>query len=167
VLTLAAGQSQGIAPTKYQKICGQVLTYFCPERQGTYFGSFYMKDGPAMAAGPGFTISSTLTADMGSSFIKLLTTDQASLVTDLVNIQKDDLNAIVETRRSISTELRKFIVTSSIDKEAVMTLAKKYGEEDGAIVYNYATNFVGISKILSSEQKSKLTALRESWNTGR
>jgi len=140
-------------------------TYFCPERQGTYFGSFYMKDGPAMAAGPGFTISSTLTADMGSGFLKLLTTDQSALVTNLVNIQKDDLNAIVETRRAISTELRKFMVTASVDKEAVLTLAKKYGELDGAIIYYYATNFVGISKTLSSEQKSKLIALRESWNT--
>jgi hypothetical protein len=25
--------------------------YFCPERQGTYFGSFYLKDTPVMSTG--------------------------------------------------------------------------------------------------------------------
>ena len=34
--------------------------YFCPERQGTYFGSFYMKDAPAMG-NPGYTIPSNTT----------------------------------------------------------------------------------------------------------
>jgi hypothetical protein len=124
-----------------------------------------MKDGPAMAAGPGFTISSTLTADMGSSFLKLLTTEQAALVTNLVNIQKDDLNAIVETRRAISTQLRSFITESSVDSTTVLSLANRYGQLDGEIVYNYATNFVQVSKTLSSAQKAQLTALRESWNT--
>ncbi|MBF0102788.1 MAG: SMP-30/gluconolactonase/LRE family protein [Desulfobacterales bacterium] len=140
-------------------------TYFCPERQGTYFGSFYMKDAPAMAAGPGFTIDSNLTADMGTSFLGILTTAQAAMVTNLVDIQRDDLNGIVETRRAISTELRKFIVTDSVDEETVLALCEKYGELDGEIVYNYATNFSGIGKTLTTEQKAKLTALRETWNT--
>ena len=38
--------------------------YFCPERQGTYFGSFFMKDIKAMN-NPSYTIDSNMTADMG------------------------------------------------------------------------------------------------------
>jgi hypothetical protein len=30
-------------------------TFFCPERQGTYFGSFFLKDGPVMG-NPDYTI---------------------------------------------------------------------------------------------------------------
>ncbi|MCP4994102.1 MAG: hypothetical protein GY934_10030, partial [Gammaproteobacteria bacterium] len=40
--------------------------YFAPERQGTYFGSFYMKDAPAMG-NPDYTIPSNLTADLGDA----------------------------------------------------------------------------------------------------
>jgi gluconolactonase len=140
-------------------------TYFCPERQGTYFESFYMKDAPAMAAGPGFTIPSNLTADMGSNFLSSLTTDQAGSVIDLVNIQRNDLNEIVATRRSISTQLRRFITESSVDSTTVLNLARRYGELDGEIVYNYATHFVQVSKTLSSNQEAQLMALRETWNT--
>jgi hypothetical protein len=39
--------------------------YFCPERQGTYFGSFYLKDTPVMSAGG--SIDPNLTATAGSS----------------------------------------------------------------------------------------------------
>ena len=41
--------------------------YFCPERQGTYFGSFYLKDARAMSD-PSHVIDSNLTADMGRAF---------------------------------------------------------------------------------------------------
>jgi hypothetical protein len=95
-------------------------TYFCPERQGTYFGSFYMKDAPAMAAGPGFTIDSNLTADMGSSLIAALTAGQAELITGLVDIQRDNLYGIVDVRRDISTELRKLLTSASIDEDLVL-----------------------------------------------
>jgi sugar lactone lactonase YvrE len=140
-------------------------TYFCPERQGTYFGSFYMKDAPAMAAGPGFTIPSNLTADMGSNFLKELTSSQAALITNLVDFQRSDLLAIVDTRRAISTALRKFIETDSVSESSVLALAEKYGQLDGAIVYQYATNFARVSGSLSSEQRTKLKSLRETWNT--
>ena len=140
-------------------------TYFCPERQGTYFGSFYMKDAPAMAAGPGFTIDSNLTANMGSDFINALSTEQASLITSLVDIQRDDLYAIVDTRRDISTELRKFLVTDTVDEAFVLSLAAKYGELDGAIVYQYATHFAQVGNSLSDQQKNTIVAIRETWNT--
>ena len=47
-------------------------TYFCPERHGTYFGSFYMKDMPAMNK-RNYDISTSVTGDSGESFLNLLT----------------------------------------------------------------------------------------------
>lgn len=139
-------------------------TYFCPERQGTYFGSFYMKDMPAMG-NPDFTIDSNLTADMGSDFLGVLTASQAALVTDLVEIQRNDLYAIVETRRAIATQLRRFMTEDTVDEDAVLALAEQYGELDGAIVYHYATNFTHVGNTLSSEQAAQLMAIRNEWNT--
>ena len=139
-------------------------TYFCPERQGTYFGSFYMKDMPAMG-NPDFTIDSNLTADMGSDFLAALTTSQAALITDLVEIQRDDLYAILETRRAIATQLRRFMTEETVDEDAVLSLAEQYGELDGAIVYNYAANFTQAGNALSSEQTAQLMAIRNEWNT--
>ncbi len=49
--------------------------YFCPERQATYFGSFYMKDRPAMG-NAGYSISTSLTGDSGADFLNLLTDTQ-------------------------------------------------------------------------------------------
>jgi len=139
-------------------------TYFCPERQGTYFGSFYMKDAPAMAAGPGFTIPSNLTGSMGAAFLNSLNATQAALISGLVDIQRDDLLAIVETRRAISSELRKFIETDSVSESKVLSLAEKYGQLDGAISYQYAANFTAVNRSLNSSQRSNLKAIRESWN---
>ena len=82
--------------------------YFCPERQGTYFGSFYMKDAPAMG-NPNYSIPTNLTGDMGAAFLNVLTPDQRSRITDLVDLQKSDLLKIVDRRRDVATELRKFI----------------------------------------------------------
>jgi hypothetical protein len=52
-----------------------------------------------------------------------------------------------------------------VDSATVLSLARRYGELDGEIVYNYATNFVKVNNSLSSVQKTKLTTLRETWNT--
>ena len=138
--------------------------YFCPERQGTYFGSFYMKDMPAMN-NPGFSIDPNLTADMGSSMLEVLTDDQATLITDIVDIQRDDLIAIVDARDAISILLRRFITEETVDKETVLQLAEEYGELDGSIVYNYAVNFCNVGQSLSDTQLDTLIAIRESWNT--
>ena len=46
-------------------------TYFCPERIATYFGSFYIKDRPAMG-NPNYSISTTLTHDSEEAFLALL-----------------------------------------------------------------------------------------------
>lgn len=139
-------------------------TYFCPERQGTYFGSFYMKDMPAMG-NPNFTIPDNLTADMGNRFLGTLTNPQAEQVTGLVDIQREDLYDIVETRSAISILLRLFMVRDTVDEDAVLALAERYGELDGEIVYNYATHFASVGAILSDQQAAEITAIREEWNT--
>ena len=40
--------------------------YFCPERHGTYYGGFYIKDAPAVGH-EGYSISEQLTATAGAA----------------------------------------------------------------------------------------------------
>ncbi len=134
--------------------------YFCPERQGTYFGSFYLKDAPAMG-NPNYTISSSLTGDMGNTMLETLTADQVQLITSLVDIQRPYLLGIVDAREQVSSELRKFMGGESANSTAVMSLMEEYGELDGAIVYNFAVNFARVNQTLTSEQKAQLMAFRE------
>ncbi len=138
-------------------------TYFCPERQGTYFGSFYMKDMPAMG-NPDFTIPDNLTAEMGERFLAALTSSQAELVTNLVDIQRAALYEIVDTRSAISTRLRSFMVQDTVDEATVLALAERYGELDGEIVYNYATNFASVDNTLNHAQAAQMMSMRQEWN---
>ncbi len=133
-------------------------TYFCPERQGTYFGSFYLKDWPAMG-NPDYTIDEQLTARAGEDFLKVLTDSQAEIVTNLVDIQSSNLHAIVTRRQDISTQLRKFITETSVDSSTVLALSERYGELDGEIVYYYATHFTQVNQTLSSAQRAQLESL--------
>jgi Spy/CpxP family protein refolding chaperone len=133
--------------------------YFCPERQGTYFGSFYLKDAPAMG-NPDYTISTTLTGDMGRTFLETLTPSQAELVTKLVDLQRPSLLDIVETRRNIATLLRVFRVGETADRATVLNLMEHYGELDGTIVYQLATNFALVNQSLTPEQTAQLMAMR-------
>lgn len=135
-------------------------TYFCPERQGTYFGSFYLKDWPAMG-NPDYTIDEGLTARAGEDFLQSLTGYQKDTITGLVDIQKQDLYEIVDTRENISTELRRFINENSIDKNKVISLSETYGSLDGEIVYHYATHFASVGQSLDPRQKNKLQSLVE------
>lgn len=137
----------------------QADVYFCPERQGTYFGSFYMKDAPAVG-NPGYSIGTNITADMGAAFIAALTPDQASLITGLVNIQRPSLTGIVNVRTQVSTELRKFMTGGAADNARVLSLMEQYGSLDGSLVYNFATNFSMVGKTLTDAQKTKLMDLR-------
>ncbi len=134
-------------------------TYFCPERQGTYFGSFYLKDIPAMG-NPDYTIDSNLTADMGRAFLAELTPSQASLVTDLVDLQRQTLLEIVDTRYQISVELRR-LMSEQVDSATALELAEHYGELDGEIVFLYATHFAEVGQSLTSAQQAALMALRD------
>jgi phosphatidylethanolamine-binding protein (PEBP) family uncharacterized protein len=136
-------------------------TYFCPERQGTYFGSFYLKDWPAMG-NPNYTIDEQLTARAGESFLAILTPTQQAMITGLVDSQKAALYALVDERRAISTELRRFMSASTIDSAAVMSLSEQYGRLDGEISCRYATAFAQVYALLSTDQKAQLVALADS-----
>lgn len=133
--------------------------YFCPERHGTYFGSFYMKDIPAMG-NPDFSISTSLTGDSGEAFLNTLTESQRRLVTSLVDQQRADLKEIVNVRREIATLLRTFQKQDEVDKAKVMALSRRYGELDGEISYFYANAFAEVAKTLTPDQKNALIKLR-------
>ena len=133
--------------------------YFCPERHATYFGSFYMKDIPAMG-NANYSISTSLTGDSGEAFLAALTEAQRQLVTGLVDRQRADLAEIVKTRRAIATELRRFMKEASVDQPKVMALSQRYGELDGEISYFYATAFAQVARTLTPEQKNTLLKLR-------
>jgi len=133
--------------------------YFAPERQGTYFGSFYMKDAPAMGNSD-YTIDSALTGNMGQTVLDLLTTEQAKILIDIVDTQSEALNGIVNVRESVSQQLRKYIEGLTVDNDNVLQLMEYYGELDGEIIYLYAMKFAELNESLSSEQKTDFAQLR-------
>jgi len=134
-------------------------TYFCPEGHGTYFGSFYMKDAPAVHQ-KNYSISTALTGDSGEAFLAALNPTQREQVTSLVELQRSDLQDIVSTRRAVATELRLFMSGGSASKEKVLKLCRHYGELDGELSYHYATHFAEVNKTLTSEQRAVLKKLR-------
>ena len=110
---------------------------------------------------PSYAIPTDMTGNLGEELISNLTTNQAQLITGLVDIQKPSLLGVVDTRRQISIELRKFLTGSVADKATVLSLMKHYGELDGEIIYNLAVNFTKVSQSLTDEQKTKLMAMRQ------
>jgi phosphatidylethanolamine-binding protein (PEBP) family uncharacterized protein len=134
--------------------------YFCPERHGTYFGSFYVKDIQAMSD-PSYAIPTNLTGDLGDQMLSTLTTDQAQLITSLVDLQKPSLLGIVDTRQQVAIELRKFLSGETPDKAIVLDLMAQYGEYDGEIIYNMAVHFTQLSQSLTSDQTGRLDAMRQ------
>ena len=134
-------------------------TYFCPEGHGTYFGSFYMKDAPAVHQ-RNYSISTSLTGDSGEAFLAALNPSQREQITSLVELQRKDLQDIVRTRRAVATELRQFMAGNSANKEKVLELCRHYGELDGELSYFYATHFAGVNKTLTTEQRATLKKLR-------
>ncbi|MCP4749231.1 MAG: SMP-30/gluconolactonase/LRE family protein, partial [Desulfobacteraceae bacterium] len=135
-------------------------TYFCPERHGTYFGSFYMKDIPALTASTAVTIDTNLTADMGQDFLDTLDSSQKTLVTDLLTLQRENLNNIVATRETISEQLRLFMNGTSVAYNDVQALVRQYGEYEGEMIYHYTTNFVAVGHSLTDAQEQALMSLR-------
>lgn len=150
------------ASEMYAWYAGSVTSdvYFCPERQGTYFGSFYLKDWPAMG-NPNYTIDETLTASAGQNFLAMLTTAQADQVIGIVDLQRSALNELVAKREAISTELRKFLSSQSADQSTILALSERYGELDGELSYYYATTFMQVYNSLSDEQKTQLLKLAD------
>jgi hypothetical protein len=135
--------------------------YFCPERQGTYFGSFYLKDWPAMG-NPNFTINEQLTASAGQDFLNILSGAQSNQITGIVDSQKESLFALVDVRESVSIELRKFLSQGTADSSVIISLSKDYGRYDGEIIYQYATQFSQVYHSLSGDQITALEALADS-----
>jgi hypothetical protein len=133
--------------------------YFCPERHGTYFGSFYLKDIKAMSD-PTYSIPTNLTGDLGQTMLDKLTPDQSQLITSLVTTEKTPLQGMVDTRRAISVELRKFLAGGVADQATVLSLSEQYGAYDGEIIYNMAVNFASVKKSLTETQQAELDALR-------
>ncbi|MCP3939105.1 MAG: hypothetical protein GY708_27470 [Actinomycetia bacterium] len=143
-------------------------TYFCPERHGTYFGSFYMKDIPAMLsqqAGSDVTINENLTGAYGDRFLDVLSTDQRALIEGLADNQRPLMEELVATREAIATQLRRLWDEPNVDQQAVesevATLSARYGELDGQVVAMYASAFEEVYDSLSSDQVSTLWSFRE------
>ena len=139
--------------------------YFCPERQGTYFGGFYLKDAPAMG-NPNYTISDHLTGDVGTIMVAKLGPDQAQSITSLYAIQAPVLQEIVTTRRAIATQLRRYIAGDTPDRTQVLALAQRYGQLDGEIIYSDAMAFAKVGQSLTTQQKADLAAMRKQIGVG-
>jgi hypothetical protein len=136
-------------------------TYFCPERHGTYFGGFYLKDMPAMGQ-KDYDISTSLTGDTGAAFLALLNANQRSVMTGILDRQRNVLEKIIDVRRAIATRLREFLAGNSPLESEVTVLGRGYGELDGELAYEYAVAFASIYKTMDAQQKEKLAALRSS-----
>ncbi len=134
-------------------------TYFCPERQWDYFGGFYVKDAPAVG-NAWYTIAETITADKWQEFLNDLTATQKPIITSLVTTQKSDITSIVEKRRAISTLLRSYRTTSTVNEDTIIALARQYGALDWEISYYYATAFANVGSTLTTAQKTQLVELR-------
>jgi hypothetical protein len=134
-------------------------TYFCPERHGTYFGGFYMKDMPAMGKRD-FDISMTVTGDSGQAFLEALTAEQSGWVTGSADRQRGVIAEIVTVRRAIATELRRFLKGEVPDRNKVVALGRRYGELDGRASYAYAMAFARVGQTLTAGERSTLMRLR-------
>jgi hypothetical protein len=134
--------------------------YFCPERQCTYFGSFYMKDIPAVG-NPGYSIDTNMTQAKGDAFLNTLNTSQKSRIIHLVDTNRTDLYDVVDVRTQISTLLRGFLTTDSIDSTAVMNLSMEYGRLDGRMSYQLAKAFAEVGQLLTQTQIDTLFSIRD------
>ena len=134
-------------------------TYFCPERHGTYFGGFFLKDMPAMGKRD-YDISTALTGDLGRQFLQTLNQEQRRQMTEIIDRQRKPLAGIVEVRRSISTELRRLLKGGTADRSKVLALGRQYGELDGELAYIYSTTFAKVAATLSPEHRTTLKRMR-------
>ena len=133
--------------------------YFCPERHGTYFGGFFLKDYPAMN-NPDYFISTSVTGDLGAMFLDALNAEQRALIEGIVEEQKPYLTKIVAVRGEICTALRAAMDGTVPDWEEIQTLIHRYGELDGTISCLYAVRFTTVYQSLTAEQRVQLITLR-------
>jgi hypothetical protein len=133
--------------------------YFCPERHGTYFGGFYMKDYPAMH-NPDYFISTAITGNSGKEFLNILNSEQRELIAGIIDEQRAALKEIAQIRTAVSLELRRAIGGGNIDKAKVYSLIRRYGDLDGGMSALYASRFAAVNKTLTAAQRSALVKLR-------
>ena len=134
--------------------------YFCPERHGTYFGGFYMKDMPAMGK-KSFDISTSVTGDSGKAFLsEVLTEAQRKHVDAITDLQRPAMAKIIAVRRAISVELRKYLKGQPPDKAKILALGRQYGELDGEVSWYYTMAFAKVNRTLTEEQRAALVKLR-------
>ena len=150
--------------------------YFCPERHGTYYGGFYIKDAPAVGH-EGYSISEQLTATAGAALsdgsLGYVTSNQAVVMSSLVGLQRNNLYAgvtnIVWVRTQIDTLLRGLRVsranTNSVQAQ-VLALSSVYGDLDGEDNYYYATVLAEVYHSMTADQKNKIMTLRQSIMSG-
>ena len=135
-------------------------TYFCPERHGTYFGGFYMKDMPAMSKRD-YDISTSRTGDSGRAFLEeVLTQAQRQQVTEILARQRKAIMETIQVRRAIAQELRKLLAGATPDRQKVIALGRRYGELDGEMSWLYATTFASLNRALTEAQRASLMKLR-------
>jgi len=134
-------------------------TYFCPERHGTYFGGFYLKDMPAMGQRD-FSISTSLTGDTGEAFLQALTPDQRSGLAAVLDQQRPALQGIVQTRREMASLLRGFLGARRPSETELRTLGRRYGQLDGQLAFLYATAFTAIQRSADPGQRARFQRLR-------
>lgn len=132
--------------------------YFCPERQGDYFGGFYLKDAPAMG-NANYAIDTSLTQSGGQRFLNTLNTTQKALITQLTDSQRTDLYSIIDRRFEIDHELRHYLSGTAVDTNLIQTLSAAYGRLDGMISYRYATNFSLVAHTLTQVQRDTLDSI--------
>lgn len=133
--------------------------YFCPERHGTYFGGFYLKDYPAMG-NHGYNISTALTGDKGRDFEALVAAGNGNCLLNLIQEQKPMMQAVVKVREEVATELRRAMKGETPDRAKVFALIHKYGAMDGELSYGYANCYARTAKTLSATQKAELIRMR-------
>lgn len=141
--------------------------YYCPERHGTYYGGFYLKDAPAVGVA-NYQISTSVTADIGMALCYpdkgYVSAQQATYISNLVTDQKTNLNTITNLRTQIATALRTLLDASTNTntvKASVLSLSETYGDLDGINNYNYMCAFKSLYFLLSTTQMTKLLALRD------
>jgi hypothetical protein len=115
---------------------------------------------------PNYSISTRLTGETGATMLTKLSAEQAAAITGIIPAQIQLLHEIVETRRAICTQLRRYISGDTVDRDAVMSLEAQYGRLDGQIVYAQAAAFATIGQSLSDQQKAGPQALREQVGVG-
>ncbi len=98
--------------------------------------------------------------DSGKEFLNILTGNQRNNITAIPELQRNDLQEIIDLRRAIVLELRKFLKGGQADREKVIALGRCYGSLDGEMSYYYATAFAKVNRTLATEQRKALAKLR-------